>query len=395
MGQVVPFTPEEVTVVDAVDGVDESLRHCPSILDRFADDLASAGVAGERRAAKLLYLALTSRFLDRPVSVAVKGPSAGGKSYLVEQVLAYFPDDAYYALSAMSERALAYDETPLKHRFLIIYEAAGLTGDIASYLVRSLLSEGRVRYVTVESGKDGVKPRLIEREGPTGLLVTTTMVRLHPENETRLLSITVADTPAQTRAILQAHARDAELERDERPWLALQEWLAETDKRTVIPYAEILADLIPPVAVRLRRDFAALLSLIRSHAVLHQAQRERDAKHRIVATLEDYAEVRDLIADLVAEAAEHTVPLTVRETVETVRSHIHGRDAEANVVDVARVLGIDKSAALRRVRAAVSAGYLVNLEERRGRPARLIMGSPMPEEQPVLPTVEAVARLTG
>jgi hypothetical protein len=65
---------------------------------------------------------------------------------------------------------------------------SGLSGDFASYLVRSLLSEGRVRYETVEKTKDGLKPRLIEREGPTGLLVTTTAVKLHPENETRLLS---------------------------------------------------------------------------------------------------------------------------------------------------------------------------------------------------------------
>ena len=39
-------------------------------------------VSGEVRTAKLLYLALTSRVLERPVSVAVKGPSSGGKTYL-------------------------------------------------------------------------------------------------------------------------------------------------------------------------------------------------------------------------------------------------------------------------------------------------------------------------
>ena len=54
-------------------------------------------------------------------------------------MLEHFPPGAYYALSAMSERALAYSEEPLKHRMLVIYEAAGMTGDFASYLVRSLL----------------------------------------------------------------------------------------------------------------------------------------------------------------------------------------------------------------------------------------------------------------
>jgi hypothetical protein len=101
----------------------------------------------------------------------------------------------YHALSAMSERALAYSEEPLVHRFLVLYEAAGLRSDFTSYLLRSLLSEGRVRYETVEKTPDGLRSRVIEREGPTGLLVTTTAIGLHPENETRLLSITVTDTP--------------------------------------------------------------------------------------------------------------------------------------------------------------------------------------------------------
>jgi hypothetical protein len=59
----------------------------PNILDKFATDLSRLGVVGERRAAKLLYLAGTSRRLDRPVSVAVKGPSSGGKSFVVESTL--------------------------------------------------------------------------------------------------------------------------------------------------------------------------------------------------------------------------------------------------------------------------------------------------------------------
>ena len=124
---------------------------------------------------------MTSRLFDRPASIAVKGPSSGGKSYLTESVLEHFPPEAYYALSAMSERALAYSEEPLAHRMLVLYEAAGMSGDFANYLVRSLLSEGRIRYETVEKTKDGLGARLIEREGPTGLVTTTMAVSLPRE----------------------------------------------------------------------------------------------------------------------------------------------------------------------------------------------------------------------
>jgi len=377
----------------------EAWEHCnelakaANILERFAVELAQSGVAGESRIAKLLYLAVTSRLLQRPVSIALKGPSSGGKSHVVERVLSFFPESAYYALTAMSERTLAYSEEPIKHRFLVIYEAAGMSGEFATYLMRSLLSEGRVRYETVEKTSEGIKPRLIEREGPTGLIVTTTAVKLHPENETRLLSLTVTDTQEQTRAVMAALAEEVgEAAPDFATWLALQIWLEGAEHRVSIPYAKILADLIPPVAVRLRRDFGALLNLIRAHALLHQASRDRDDEGRIIATIEeDYAAVRELVADLVSEGIEATVPTTVRETVEAVETLREDPNGEpVTVTDLARELRLDRSAVSRRVRNAKDRGYLRDLEENLRKPSRLVLGDDLPDDLQILPRPEDV-----
>ena len=376
------------------------LARTPRILDRAADIIEALGVAGERQNARLLYLVLTSRFLDRPVSASIKGPSSAGKSYLLDKVLELFPEEAFYALSGMSERALAYGEEPLEHRYLVIFEAAGMSSDFASYLIRSLLSEGRIRYETVEKTGDGMRPRLIERAGPTGLLVTTTAVRLHPENETRMLSIPATDTREQTKRILRALAepRDHAIDVDE--WTALQRWLAHGDHRVHVPYAATLADLVPPIAVRLRRDFGLLLSLVRAHAILHQASRQRDASGRIIATLDDYAAVHELVADMLASGIEASVPVSVRATVFAVRglvapstgsltSRIRDETTKTvNVAAIAKVLDLDKSAASRRVKVATDAGYLSNLEDKRGKPARITLGDPLPDDQVLLPSPE-------
>ncbi len=105
---VVVSTPRDITATAQPLRPRPPLADAPDILARFADELAAAGVAGERRAGLLIFLVVVSRLLDRIVSLAVKGPSAGGKSFLTETVLRYFPASAYYALSAMSEHALAY-----------------------------------------------------------------------------------------------------------------------------------------------------------------------------------------------------------------------------------------------------------------------------------------------
>jgi hypothetical protein len=370
----------------------QELAEESDILGRFAEELARSGVAGESSIVKLLYLALTSRLLDRPVSIALKGPSSGGKSYLTERVLAFVPESSYYVLSSMSERAMAYSEEPLSHRFLVIYEAPGMSGEFQTYLIRSLLSEGRIRYETVMKTSEGVKPRLIEREGPTGLIVTTTALRLHSENETRLLSLTVTDTQDQTRNVLAALAEESagdgpDLER----WHALQIWLERAEHRVTIPYAKALASLVPPIAVRLRRDFKAVLNLIRAHALLHQATRECDGEGRIVATIEDYAAVRELVADLVSEGIEATVPTTVQETVEAVKRLRENSNGEpVTVAELARELKLDRSAVSRRVRNAKDRGYLRDLEENQRKPSRLVLGDDLPDDLQILPSLEDV-----
>ena len=289
------------------------------ILDRLVMELRSSGVVGEDRAAQLIYLIVTSRVLERPVSAVLKGPSSAGKNHNVESILRLFPKSCYYALTAMSERALAYSLEPLQHRVLVLYEAAGLRSDFGSYLIRSLLSEGRIRYETVETTKEGLRPRLIDKEGPTGLLITTTAIRLHPENETRLLSIPLNDTPQQTHRILKAMATEQGPKLDPTEWHALQVWIEKAEHRATIPYALALAEAIPPVAVRLRRDFKTILNLIQTHAIVHQETRDRDDQGRIIATLDDYAVIRELVADLIAEGLEASVPLVMRETVQAVK----------------------------------------------------------------------------
>lgn len=361
----------------------------PDILARFAADLRASGVTGEEETAKVLFLALVSRVFDRPVSVAVKGPSSGGKSFLVEMVTKFFPSSVVYALSSMSERALAYSQEPLKHRFLVLYEAAGMARDFTAYMLRSLLSEGRLRYETVEKTATGLQPRLIEREGPTGLIVTTTET-LHAENETRMLSLTVSDTPEQTKAILRTIATQRKPV-DMKEWHALATWLEAGPREVVIPFAERLADLIDPAAVRLRRDFRALLTLIEAHAVLHQASRQRDGSAIVATVADDYEAIRELVADALAQGVEATVSKEIRETVEAVKKLIWKSEDTATVAQLAKALKIDRSAAHRRVTGALDLGYIKDVAKGgRGTAKQLVIGDPMPGEGQILPLGSAL-----
>lgn len=370
-----------------------ALIDSPDLLAEFAALCRQMGLVGEERNAQILLLVLTSRLLERPACAVVKGPSGGGKSFLVETVLKAFPAEAYYALSAMSERSLAYSREPLAHRTLVLYEAAGLSGGMGVYLLRSLVTEGHIRYETVEHTPKGLVPRLIEREGPTGIILTTTSVSLDPELETRLVSLTVRDDPEQTRAVFRALAQRANghaaKEADLAPWLALQKWLQlAAPQRVVVPYAALLAEESHPNAVRLRRDFGLVLCLVEAHALLHQRRRETlgDA---IVATVDDYRAVHGLVADLVREGVLVAVSPAIRRTVEALVSLYHGTPVGLRAL--AASLEMDVSSVSRRVKAARRAGWILNLETRPSQPALLVPGDPLPQEVRVLPDPESLA----
>jgi hypothetical protein len=373
-----------------------ALARAENVLDVLDHDLLRAGLVPERLpAARLIYLAVVSRLHDRPVSIVLKAPSSAGKSWLIKKVLELCPSSSYYALSSMSERALAYSDVDLRHRMLVIYEADGLASDFGTYLIRTLLSEGEIRYETVESGKGGLKPKVIHRPGPTGLLTSTTRISLHPENETRLFSVAVTDSQDSQRAVFArwgAEAAGDEAEAvDSTCWHALGSWLEVGERRVVIPYAKRLAELLPAHALRMQRDWVATLALVRACALLHRATRGRDHAGRIIAVMDDYRHVRDLVEPIVAAGVEAAVKASVRQTVEAVAKLLSESPAGVDQRALRFELQLDRAAVSRRVADAIACGYLRDGEDRgRGYPSRLVLDQPMPVDGEVLPRAEAL-----
>jgi hypothetical protein len=180
-------------------------------------------------------------------------------------------------------------------------------------------------------------------------------------------------------------ARDEETQITVGPeWPALQIWLSHGERRVVVPFMPAVAELASRNAIRMRRDFSVIKSMIEAHALLHRATRERDAEGAIVATLADYAVVRDLIAELISDGHAMTVKPQVRETVEAVRV-LTASGGGTSVRAVAARLELDESSTSRRCSEAARSGFIVN-QEIRGKKARYVIADPMPEDATVLPT---------
>jgi hypothetical protein len=390
----------------------EQCKHlalAPSILDEFGAELRRCGVVGSMDNFQILFLAMITRLWNAPVSVVIKGSATAGKSFTLDTVLRYTPEDAYAFFSGMSPKAVIYTKRDLRHKMLCIGEYAGLQSETGNQWIRQLLTDGRIIYsATAEDSGNGREAPDIIKEGPTGLIMTTTAMRLHAEDETRLIALRIGDSAEQTAAVLKAQAMKAlgmaNAEANTAPWIALHKWIATGTTQVVAPFLLDVADKADPTKGRMRRDFPKVIALVHANALLHQATRETDDAGRVVATLDDYEVVYRLLAQPLAEGQLDVLEPGVNEVVTAVsvlssRPEHHAGVPQTAIVaylgeadDVSR---IDKSTVSRRVQKAVEQGYLSAPPVKPGSGQRLKIGNPRGKTKAILPHPDVVRQTAG
>ena len=264
------------------------------------------------------------------------------------------------------------------------------------------MSEGVINYRVPQLIDGKVTTLEIVKHGPVCFMVTTTKAALHAENETRMISLEVDDSEAQTERVLRKIA--ATVGRNMKPdqteyhrWQDFQRLLRILGKRRPdgwqvdVPFADDLSELISNKrAVRLRRDFSQILMAIKAHALIHLYKRETNSRGEIVADLDlDYGVIRPLLDDIMAEASGVAVKTEVQETIAAVKIATADpsmpKDDGATAYEVAKILHLDKSSGLRRLRVAAEKGFVVNMETRRGQPGKYRVTDQEVEHEPLLP----------
>jgi len=342
----------------------------PSVLYKAGQVVHQLSVAGEGENICILYLAVTSRITDGPLSITVKGESSSGKSHLVEKTCQLFPQAAYIKMTGMSHQTLVYSDESYAHRTVTICERPGM--EAADYNIRTLQSEGRIIFETVI--KDPITNKFhtqrIEKEGPTNFIITTTSPELHPENETRHWSLLTDESADQTSAAKMETTKryndHPKFPEDELlVWRQLQGHLLSL--RVCIPYAPWLAEHTPDAPLRMRRDYNKLLALVEVIALLHQYQRNIK-NDMLIAGLEDYFIARELISKMFdasltginkkIEALVSEVQCLYREKVDAGEEFPAVKPAE-----IARALGTSSSSVSRWLRPAIETGLVEVIRE--------------------------------
>ncbi|MEK7754414.1 MAG: hypothetical protein AAB654_20985, partial [Acidobacteriota bacterium] len=153
----------------------ETFGKSPTLFDEILTDCEKRGLMGEGNNVHLLYVAMTSRKRDVPLSVLILSSSGAGKTALQDAVLAFCPPEDLVKLTALSGKALFYKERlSLKNKVLALEEGDG--AEEAMYAIRNLVSAGEL--VSESTIKDLATGRLTTMEnkveGPSSVCFTTT-----------------------------------------------------------------------------------------------------------------------------------------------------------------------------------------------------------------------------
>jgi len=251
------------------------------LIIEILEDFKRCGHVGEESNLLLGYLSSVSRKLSTPLALLVVSRSASGKTTLQDAILSFTPPEDYEKYTRLTDQALFYkEEEALKNKLLAIEEEKGAAG--SAYSLRNLQSsQGLSIAVTTKDPQSGkLKTQVNQVYGPTAIMVTTTYSeQLDFETYNRFIVLTVDESAAQTRKILERQRINESIEgiiakRNkeviQRKHHNAQRLLMQMEVAN--PYSKQLTFV--DTILRARREQPKYLTIIKGVALLRQYQKE-------------------------------------------------------------------------------------------------------------------------
>ena len=306
---------------------DTALRYLrdPKLTERIVDDFRKCGLVGERATVLTAYLAAVSRKLSEPLAVLIVARSGAGKSALQDALCAFVPPEEAVRVTRLTGQALFYkDPYSLQQKVLAIAEEEGALQ--AVYSLRTLASDQHLSIAATRTDPNTGKLHTEHYEvyGPVVIVLTTTSPEaFDEETRSRFVQLTMDESIAQTRAILERQRHrytlagvmeQATAEKVRRLHHNAQRLLRPL--KVVNPFMEWLT--YPTERLLFRREQQKYLSLMNAIALLHQHQRE--VKRQAEGDVEvEYVEVTVADVALANELAKEVLSRALDELAAPVR----------------------------------------------------------------------------
>jgi DNA primase len=253
--------------------------------------LGNAGIVGEEKNRLFLFIIALSYKMPETLHALIQGSSGSGKTRLLKQISDCMPSEQVTRLTRVSDKALYnYPEHFFVNRHLCLEDIDGLPEE-AGFAFRELQSNGELTSATsikldngqITSGQKTVK-------GPIASMACTTRGEIYEDNMGRVFLIAVDESPEQTRRIVHYQnakaAGDVDSKKEQQTRRNLQNFVRTLHPCEVLnPFAGQIH--LPEEAHKIRRLNDLFQSFVKMVTILHQYQRKKDNRGRLITELAD------------------------------------------------------------------------------------------------------------
>lgn len=269
----------------------EAFAKKPKLLKRLNDLLGQSGIVGEERNRIFLLLIALSHKMPETLHALIQGSSGSGKTRLLKQISDCMPPESVTKLTRLSDKVLYnFPESYFINRLLCLEDIDGLPEE-AEFAFRELQSNGELNSATsikldngqITSGQKTVK-------GPIASLSCTTKGEIYEDNMSRVFLLAVDESSEQTKRIIayQNSVAAGVINKSEE---AATKRFIQNLVRILEPYQVInpfAAKLqLPEEAHKIRRLNELFQHFVKMVTILHQYQRNKDERGRLITELED------------------------------------------------------------------------------------------------------------
>ncbi|MFY0256476.1 toprim domain-containing protein [Chitinophaga sp. 30R24] len=261
------------------------------LIKRLNELLGDAGIVGEEMNRLFLLLIAISYKMPETLHALIQGSSGSGKTRLLKQISDCIPQEKVTKLTRVSDKVLYnYPEHYFINRLLCLEDIDGLSEE-AEFAFRELQSNGELNSATsikldngqITSGQKTVK-------GPIASLACTTRGEIYEDNMSRVFLLAVDESGDQTSRIIGYQNSKASGEIDSKKEQDTKQFIQNLVRclqacPVINPYASKLQ--LPPDAHKIRRLNDLFLNFVKMITLVHQYQRKKDSKGRLITEISD------------------------------------------------------------------------------------------------------------
>ncbi|MFN7436150.1 MAG: CHC2 zinc finger domain-containing protein, partial [Bacteroidota bacterium] len=263
----------------------------PSLIKRWNDLIGRAGVVGEENSRIFLMAIAITHKMNEPLHALIQGSSGSGKTHLMAKVYNFIPQEDKKNFTRVTEGSLYnYGMYDLQNKLICIEDLDGMKEE-AQFAFRELQSKGMIISSTSTKDDNGnISAQEKTVYGPIASMSCTTKGEIYEDNMSRCFIIAVDESNEQSKKVIHYQNMKASGQIDEVKEKQCTEFIQclvslLKSYDVINPYADKVH--LPEEAHKIRRLNGLYQAFVKAITLMHQYQRKKDARGRLISEKED------------------------------------------------------------------------------------------------------------